>query len=126
MNLTQEQTIRPETVSSDRNYVAPEVNIFENAETYILEADMPGVGKEGLEVLLEGNSLTIVGRRSGKPEAQGDWIHRESLEADFRRVFELDPAIDTKNIIARMDQGVLIVKLPKAEKVKPRKIEVTE
>jgi len=44
---------------------------------------------------------------------------------DFRRVFELDPALDTARIKARMDQGVLTLDLPKAERVKPRRIEVT-
>ena len=49
---------------------------------------------------------------------------RESRVADFRRVFELDPAIDTSKINAKMDQGVLTLTLPKSEKVKPRKIKV--
>ena len=127
MNATQEQPVRNETTPSERDYVAPEVNIFETTESYILEADMPGVSKDGLEILLEGNSLTLVGHRMPKAELpKGELIHRESLEADFRRVFELDPAIDAKKIAARMDQGVLTITLPKAEKVKPRKIAVTE
>lgn len=127
MNATQEQPVRPETMTAERDYVAPEVNIFETTESYLLEADMPGVSKEGLEILLEGNSLTIVGRRMPKLEPRkAELIHRECLEADFRRVFELDPAIDSKKISARMEQGVLTITLPKAEKVKPRKIVVTE
>lgn len=126
MNATQEQPVRPETMPA-REYITPEVNIFESPENYVLEADMPGVSKDGLEILLEGNSLTIVGHRMARPEcAKAELLHRESLEADFRRLFELDPAIDTKRISAKMDQGVLTITLPKAEKVKPRKIVVTE
>jgi HSP20 family protein len=126
MNATQEQAMRPETMPAERDCVSPNVNIFESNEGYLLEADMPGVNKEGLEVLLEGNSLTLVGRRAPAEAPQGNLIHRESLEADYRRVFELDPAIDTKKIAAHMEQGVLRITLPKAEKVKPRKIAVAE
>ena len=91
----------------------------------MLEAEMPGVNKDGLEVTLEGNSLELVGHRQGElPE--GQTLYRESKPADFRRVFELDPAIDAGKITARMEQGILTLTLPKAEKVKPRKITVGE
>jgi HSP20 family protein len=106
-------------------WFSPEVNIFETGDGYILEGEMPGVNKEGLEITLEGNTLTIVGRRH-----EGDFdanpVYRESREGGFRRVFELDPAIDASKISAKMEQGVLKLHLPKAEKVKPRKIQVTD
>jgi HSP20 family protein len=108
-----------------RGYISPRVNILETRDSYLLEAEMPGVNKEGLEVLLEGSELTLVGRRqieSGDLEL----IYRESRPRDFRRVFELDPSIDTSKIEARMEQGVLKLHFPKAEKVKPRKITVSE
>lgn len=54
----------------------------------------------------------------------GQAVFRESSPADFRRVFELDPAIDTAKTSARMEQGVLTLTLPKSERVKPRKITV--
>lgn len=127
MNATQEQATRPDVMPMEREYVVPEVNIFETNESYILEADMPGVAKEGLEIELEGNTLTITGRREQKAEMpKTELLHRESLMADFRRVFELDPTIDAKKISAKMEQGVLTIILPKAEKVKPRKIVVGE
>jgi HSP20 family protein len=104
-------------------YVAPNVNIFETQEGYVLQAEMPGVGKEGLEVTVEGNEITIVGRRNLETVA-GQTLFRERNTADYRRVFELDPAIDTGKISAKIEQGVLAVKLPKSEQVKPRKIKV--
>jgi HSP20 family protein len=124
MNALQEQPARPEVVKSERQYIAPEVNIEETNDGYLLEADMPGVNKNGLEVTLEGNELTLVGHRQ-EAQLKGELIHRESSAADFRRVFELAPEIDNKNIAARIDNGVLTVLLPKAEKVKPRKIAVS-
>ncbi len=104
-------------------FVSPEVNIFETKDGYILEAEMPGVNKEGLELTLEGNEITIVGHR--QPESVvGEPLFRESSLADYRRVFELDPAIDTSKASAKMEQGVLTLALPKSERVKPRKIAV--
>jgi HSP20 family protein len=105
------------------NYVSPEVNIFETGEGYLIEAEMPGVSKEGLEITLEGNEMTILGHRQGVVPS-GEAVFRESGDADYRRVFELDPAIDTGKISAKMDQGVLTLTLPKSERVKPRKITV--
>ncbi len=104
-------------------FVAPEVNIFETKDGYVLEAEMPGVNKEGLEITLEGTEITIVGHRHNQP-MPGSPLFRESQEWDYRRVFDLDPAIDTSKIAARMDQGVLTLTLPKSEQVKPRRITV--
>ena len=111
------------TTRQQQEYVAPEVNIFETKEGYVLEAEMPGVNKEGLEITLEGNEITIVGHRKNEV-VSGNPLFRERTLADYRRVFELDPAIDTAKISAKMEQGVLNLTLPKSERVKPRKITV--
>ena len=108
-----------------QNWFTPEVNIFETKDSYVLEGDMPGVNKDGLEITLEANTLTIVGRRN-EPDFGANPVYRESRAGHFRRVFELDPAIDTSKISAKMEQGILKLHLPKAEKVKPRKIQVTD
>ncbi len=105
------------------SYQIPQATIRETKEGYVLQAEMPGVNKAGLEVTVDNNELIITGRRSD-PEPQGEAVYRESRPRDFRRVFELDPAIDTGRIEARMEQGVLTLSLPKAERVKPKKINV--
>jgi HSP20 family protein len=110
---------------AERTYLSPEVNIFETKDGFVLEAEMPGVNKEALEISLEGNALTLVGRRNDTL-AGVEVIYRESRPVDFRRVFELDPAIDAARISAKMDQGILTLTLPKAEQVKPRKIAVAD
>jgi HSP20 family protein len=107
------------------NYLLPRVDIVETKDAYRLEAEMPGVGKEGLEVLLDGAELTIIGRRT-TASAGPEYLYRESKPLNYRRVFELDPAIDTANVDARIDQGILTLRLPKSERVKPRKIQVLE
>ena len=123
----QKETVTAPTVERTPTvqYVAPDVNIYETKDGYALEAEMPGVNKDGLEITLEGHEITIVGRRRAEI-ATGEPLFRERHGADFRRVFELDPAIDTTKISARMNQGVLFLMLPKSEVVKPRKITVGE
>lgn len=105
-------------------YVVPAVDILETKEDYLLQADMPGVAKADLELLIEGNELTIVGRRQ-RP-VTGEVLVSEIELRDYRRSFVLDPQIATDRITAQLDQGVLTVHLPKAEAVKPRKIAITD
>ena len=104
-------------------FVAPVSSLIEDGEGYTLQVEMPGVNKEGLEISVENNELTILGHRS-LPTIEGTLIHRESRPNNFRRTFELDPSIDTAKITAKIDQGVVTLTLPKAEQVKPRKITV--
>jgi HSP20 family protein len=106
-------------------YVTPDVNIYETKDGYTLEAEMPGVNKDGLEITLDGHEITITGHRATEAET-GEALFRERHNVDYRRVFELDPAIDTAGISAKMNQGVLFLTLPKSEQVKPRKITVSE
>jgi len=109
---------------AQERFVAPMATVLENGDGYTLQVEMPGVNKEGLEMWVENNELTIVGRRS-MPTVQGTLIHRETRRENFRRTFELDPSIDSAKISAKLEQGVLTLTLPKAEQVKPRKITVS-
>ena len=121
-------TLTLETRESDRSqaeqFITPPASVREIADVYMLEIEMPGVEKDGLEISLENNELTIIGRRS-RPAVEGTLIHRESRPENFRRVFELDPSIDANKISAKIDQGLVTLTLPKAEHVKPRKITVS-
>jgi HSP20 family protein len=121
--LTQKEAQVQNERAVREEYVAPEVNILETKDGYVLEAEMPGVNKDGLQVLLEGTELTLVGRRQTET-APGEALLRESSTLDYRRIFELDPAIDSSKISAKMDQGILTLTLPKSDRVKPRRISV--
>jgi HSP20 family protein len=113
----------PEQARQRMEYLTPVVNIFETKEGYVLEAEMPGVSKAGLEITLEGNDLTILGHKT-EVTLPGEALLKECSTAGYLRVFELDPAIDTAKIAAKMEQGILVLNLPKSEQVKPRKISV--
>ena len=123
-NEVQKQPAREQSQNgASRGYLSPQVNIAETKDGYVVEAEMPGVNKDSLEVLLEGNELTLIGHRKfDVPNAE--LLYRESSTRDFRRSFVLDPAIETSKINARMENGVLILTLPKSEQVKPRKVVV--
>jgi HSP20 family protein len=127
MKATLQKETNPAPAKRDQNnqYVAPDVNIYETKDGYALEAEMPGVNKDGLEITLEGHEITITGHRAAEV-VSGETLFRERHGADYRRVFELDPVIDPSKISARMNQGVLLLTLPKSEQVNPRKITVVE
>lgn len=106
-------------------FVKPLANVRETAEGYVLQAEMPGVNKSGLEVSIENGELSILGRRSDATPS-GQLVYRESRAGDYQRTFELDPTIDGEKISAKMEQGILTLTLPKTERVKPRKIAITD
>ena len=121
-------TLTRENREADRGqaeqFITPAGSVTEIADGYMHEIEMPGVKKEGLDISVENNELTIIGRRS-LPAVEGTLVHRESRPENFRRMFELDPSIDADKISAKIDQGLVTLTLPKAEHVKPRKITVS-
>jgi HSP20 family protein len=110
--------------ANSEQFVAPPASVIEAGDGYTLEVEMPGVTKDGLDISVENNELTIIGRRS-LPVVLGTLIHHESRPENFRCTFELDPSIDANKINARIEQGLATLTLPKAEHVKPRKITVS-
>jgi HSP20 family protein len=121
-------TLTRENRDSDRlqaeQFVAPPASVIEAGDGYTLQVEMPGVNKDGLDISVENNELTIVGRRS-LPVVEGTLVHHESRPENFRRTFELDPSIDANKISARVEQGLVTLTLPKTEHVKPRRIAVS-
>jgi HSP20 family protein len=127
MNIAnQQQNDSPVLAHQDAKsvqYVTPLADVESTEEGYTIHAEMPGVDKSGLEITVDNGELTVVGHRH-IPQPAGEAVYREIRQNDFRRVYELDPAIDTSGIAARIDQGVLTLTLPKAQTVKPRRITV--
>lgn len=112
---------REDTRSQER-YITPPVDIYETTNGLVVTADLPGVAKEGLDIRVENNLLTIRGRANHA--APGDPIYREYGLVNFFRQFELNERVDQNKISAELKHGVLTLSLPKAEQAKPRKIEV--
>ena len=102
--------------------MAPPVDVYEDTQELLLVADLPGVAKDAVRIELEKGLLTIEGRRP--TPTVGEQVAGEYRIADFQRVFSVPPGIDATKIDAELSGGVLRVRLPKSEGVKPRRIEV--
>lgn len=102
----------------------PAVNVWEDADNLYAEAEAPGLRLEDLEVLVEGDTLTLKGEwKETLPE--GTPVHRREREIGrFTRVIRLPAPIAAEQVHASLQDGVLKITLPKAEEAKPRKIEV--
>jgi len=107
---------------NEKDALLPQTDIWETPEEIILKMDMPGVGKENLEIKVEGNLLKI----HGKTDAQqpGNLLYAEQRTGDFHREFSLSHDLDQDKINAAIAAGILTVKIAKTEKVKPRKIQI--
>jgi len=115
---TQDKAVRePAKAAADVSpqLLNPRVDILEQPKAYSLVADFPGVAKADVEVQLDNGELTISGRRT----------NRSGVPLEYRRVFSVDPAIDSERISAQLENGVLTVNLPKPEAVKPRRITIS-
>ncbi|HEO71144.1 MAG TPA: Hsp20/alpha crystallin family protein [Candidatus Hydrogenedentes bacterium] len=111
----------PATREESRTLVPP-VDIFETPEALVVIADLPGVSKEGVEVRVENDVLTVKGQ--AQISEKGDPIRREFELRDYFRQFQLGEQINQEKITADMKGGVLTVNLPKTENVKPKRIDV--
>jgi len=102
----------------------PRVDIYENKESLFLMADMPGVDEKTIDIELEKNILTITGRAENGRIKDAAMMYSEYEIGDYERVFTLADEIDRDRIVATVKNGVLRLELPKAEKVKPKKIAI--
>ena len=118
----QTRTPSREETRSQEQYVTPPVDIYETPEGLIVKADLPGVARDGMDIRVENNLLTI--RAIAAHVAPGDPVYREYGLVNFFRQFELNERVDQSKISAELNHGVLTLNLPKAEETKPRKIDV--
>ncbi|WP_456457534.1 Hsp20/alpha crystallin family protein [Nitratifractor sp.] len=105
----------------------PAVNTRETEDAYYIEVDLPGVKKEDITIDVKDNVLTISGERKIEEERKEDDFYRvESIYGTFERSFTLPEDVDVDKIEAEAKDGVLTVKIPKAQSVEktPKKIEI--
>jgi len=103
----------------------PNVDIFENKDEIVLEAELPGMNREDFELTIENNVLTLRGERRFEKRDEADNYHRvERAYGAFTRSFTLPQTVSAENAAAEYKNGVLRVTLRKREEVKARRIEV--
>jgi len=104
---------------------APLVDIFEDAEGITVKAELPEVEAKDVELLVEGNTLTIKGERKLEKSENRDGYHRiERTYGAFSRTFTLPSTVDVEHITAESKDGVLKVFLPRKPETRPRQIKV--
>jgi len=117
-----------ETALSERMSQAPtfipQVDIVETEDALVLLADLPGVNKDDLDVILENGDLTIEGRVQEMHEPDMSLYRKEYDTGDFHRRFHLGEGLDAKGVDASLHDGVLRLTIPKTEQYKARRIEI--
>ncbi len=107
-----------------KNALIPPVDILEDEESVTLFADLPGVGKEDLDIQIDNQTLYILGKLKRDSEKQPSRYYTELAEKDYYRAFTIGDEMDKNNIRATINNGVLKLSIPKSEKVKPKKIDI--
>ncbi len=103
--------------------LVPVSQVLEENGKVLARLELPGVAKTDLEIRVEGQELTVLGRRQD-PAVTGTWLLRERRRGDFEKTFTVDARIDLEKIDAELSNGVLTLSLPVKEAAKPRKIDI--
>lgn len=114
---------RSDTAAAQAALVPP-VEVIEDANGITLYADLPGVAKEGLHLSIEADTITIEGEVHLDVPDGLEVTHAEVSIPSFRRVFTLSKELEANNISAQLVNGVLTLRIPKAEHAQPRKIQI--
>jgi HSP20 family protein len=110
---------------TDAETIWPKVNVTEDENFFHLEAETPGMKDKDIGIEVHNGVLTIKGHKGNHSETEKEHYHiREFNSQSFERSFKLSDRVDTENVSAKIDNGVLKVDLPKHEQIKPKKIEV--
>ena len=104
---------------------APAVDIREEEGAYVIEADLPGFKPEDVDVNVDNRVLTVTASRHSEANEERKGYHRvERRYGTFKRSFTLPETVDAQHIEASLKEGVLALRIPKQEAIKPRRIEV--
>jgi HSP20 family protein len=106
-----------------RRTISPPADICEDNGSVILRLEMPGIGKDDIDIRIENDELFIRGLRKNEV-SEGTYVIRERSHADYMRKYTLDETIDREKIDAVMKNGVLMLTLHTKEAAKPKKIEI--
>lgn len=126
MNEKTDLTPRKENIAARRQdmpRVAPVVDIYENENEILLQADMPGVTKEQVTINVDNGKLEISGMRKLQTKGTSTW--QEFGDVEYRRIFSVPQSIDVGKVNAELKEGVLKLHLPKTEAAKPRTIQIS-
>ena len=111
--------------ASSRRWV-PAMDLVETADQYVLRADLPGLSDDDINIQLEDNVLTISGERKTQHEQHEEGYYRiERASGSFARSLTLPEGVESDDVQAHFDRGVLEIRIPKPEQKKPRQVQIT-
>jgi len=103
----------------------PAVDVYEDEKKVVLKLEVPGIEEKDLDVSVENNTLTVKGERKFEKEEKEENFHRiERRYGSFYRAFSLPTTVDTENIAAKYEAGVLKLELKKKPEAQPKQIKV--
>jgi HSP20 family protein len=102
----------------------PALNVWEQGDALYAEAEVPGMKSDEIDISVVANDLTIRGRRGGESREGVAYHRQERGTGEFNRVLRLPAEVDAAKVEATLTDGVLRIKLPKAESAKPKKVKV--
>jgi HSP20 family molecular chaperone IbpA len=108
----------------EETFIVPAHDLKEATDAYGLEVLVPGVAKDAVELAVDQGELVVTARRRWKAPEGWSEVFRETADANYRLRLDLNDAVDVDKINAELEHGVLRVTLPKAEALKPRKIDI--
>ena len=126
-NRLREELLRLARVGDDvAAGVFPAVNLYDDGESFMLRAEIPGLDKERLDVSVRGDQLTLRGERIvERPEERANYHRRERESGQFRRVVTLPHRVEAGGVTATYRDGVLEVVLPRVAEAQPRKVQIS-
>ncbi len=108
-----------------RDAWVPAVDVQETDKSFVFRAELPGLGKDDIEITLEENLLTLSGERELDEKNEGETYHRiERAYGKFSRSFSLPSQVDSSKVAASFKDGLLTIEVSKSEQAQPRKIEI--
>jgi HSP20 family protein len=123
--LFEESFVAPSTVRGQQGGFVPALDLSETADGYLVEVAAPGIKPEDLQITLENNVLTIKGElRQVSEDKQRNYHRVERRYGAFQRTIALPSTVKADAIKAELSNGILRLDIPKAEEVKPRRIDV--
>ena len=121
---TNQEDQRPETEQNYR-FFRPSTDIIETDKDLVLYMDMPGVNKDRVDIKLEKDVLSVEGRINSEFHQKSKPVHKEYRVGHYARSFTLSNVIDQTDISAKLDDGVLVLTLPKVPEKQPKQIAVS-
>lgn len=102
----------------------PAMNVWEENDGFVIEAELPGIQMKDLDISVQGEELTVRGQMGTKGPEGAAWHRRERTTGEFERIITLPTPVKEEGVEATLKDGVLAIRLPKRDEVRPRKVDV--